>query len=184
MKQLILASQSPRRAKILEKNAISFTVVKTDSEETSYPEDPEKTVRENAILKLSACRKSHPQNPILAADTIVWFNNEIYGKPRDLNEARLMLRKLSGNTHTVFTGVAFTPNESSEIKTAVCKSEVTFHNLSDEAIDDYVNRTKPTDRAGAYDIDENGDILVASYIGEYENIMGLPLEPLRMWEIK
>lgn len=183
MKQLILASQSPRRAKILEENGVQFTIVKTDSEETSYPEDPEKTVRENAVLKLSACRKIHTQASILAADTIVWFNDEIYGKPRDLNEARLMLRKLSGNTHTVFTGVAFTDGESQEIKTSVCRSEVTFHALNDESINEYVERTRPTDRAGAYDIDENGDMLVERYEGEYENIMGLPIKPLRDWGI-
>jgi septum formation protein len=183
MKQLILASQSPRRAKILEENGVQFTIVKTDSEETSYPEDPEKTVCENAVLKLSACRKIHTQASILAADTIVWFNDEIYGKPRDLNEARLMLRKLSSNTHTVFTGVAFTDDEGQEIKTSVCRSEVTFHALSDESINEYVERTHPTDRAGAYDIDENGDMLVERYEGEYENIMGLPIKPLRDWGI-
>lgn len=183
MKQLILASQSPRRAKILEENGVRFTVVKTDSEETSHPEDPEKTVRENAELKLSACRKAYAQASVLAADTIVWFDGEIYGKPRDLNHARSMLRKLSGNTHTVFTGVAFTDGESRKIKTSVCRSEVTFRNLSDDAIDEYVERTRPVDRAGAYDIDENGDMLVARYEGEYENIMGLPIKPLRDWGI-
>lgn len=181
MKQLILASQSPRRAKILEDFGVDFTIVKTDSDEISFPEDPAKTVRENAVLKLSACKTLHDDSPILAADTIVWFENEIYGKPCDLDEARSMLRKLSGRTHTVFTGVAFTDGETDEIKTEVCRSEVTFHELSDAAIDEYVERTRPTDRAGAYDIDENGEMLVARYEGEYENIMGLPLAPLRIW---
>ena len=182
MKRLILASQSPRRAKILEDFGVEFDIVKTDSEEMSFADDPERTVRENAILKLTACRESgHGGDAILAADTIVWFENEIYGKPADLGEARSMLRKLSGQTHTVFTGVAFCGGESEKTETAVCRSEVTFRELSEEAIGEYVERTKPTDRAGAYDIDENGDMLVARYKGEYENIMGLPLAPLREW---
>jgi septum formation protein len=184
MKQLILASQSPRRAKILESLGVSFSIVKTDSEEIDYPEDPERTVSENAVLKLKACQKEYPSSAILAADTIVWFNGEIYGKPRDLNEAKSMLQKLSANTHTVFTGVAFTDGETKEIKTQVCRSEVVFRSLSESAIEEYVERTKPTDRAGAYDIDENGDMLVERYEGEYENIMGLPVLPLENWILR
>jgi septum formation protein len=176
--KITLASGSPRRAKILKDLGVEFDVVKTDAPEVSYPHDPERTVRENALAKGAAAA---PRRRVLSADTIVWFENEIYGKPADLDEARSMLRKLSGQTHTVFTGVAFCGGESEKTETAVCRSEVTFRELSEEAIGEYVERTKPTDRAGAYDIDENGDILVARYEGEYENIMGLPLAPLREW---
>ena len=176
MTRLTLASQSPRRAKILADLGVTFDVVKTDAPEVSLPHDPEGTVVANAHAKLLACGRA----PALAADTIVWFAGKIYGKPRDLAEAKAFLRELSGQTHTVFTGVAYTASPApSPILTACARSNVTFRALSEAAIDEYVARVRPLDRAGAYDIDENGDLIVASYTGEYENIMGLPVEPLR-----
>ena len=170
---LILASGSPRRAKILRDCAVEFTVVKSDAPEVSYPHDPERTVKENALAKGAAVSGEN----ILSADTIVWFNNRIYGKPKDLAEAKEYLRELSGNVHTVFTGVAY----NGEVK--VVRSNVKFRKLSEKMIDEYVARVNPTDRAGAYDIDESGDLIVESYTGSYENIMGLPVEPLKEWNI-
>ena len=88
-----LASGSPRRAKILSALGVQFDIIKTDAQEVSYPEDPERTVVENALAKGAAaagCRN------VLSADTIVWFAGKIYGKPRDLDEARVFLRELSG----------------------------------------------------------------------------------------
>ena len=205
MKPLILASGSPRRAKILRDLGVDFEIVKTEAAEVSIPHDPVRTVTENACAKLRAAadtvatscdlpeeagRAPRTCHPILAADTIVWFNNRIYGKPRDLDEAKEFLRELSGQTHVVFTGVAFwdgkggsAPGTSCKgggaLATACVRSEVTFRKLSEEMIEEYVARVHPTDRAGAYDIDESGNLIVASYTGSYENIMGLPVEPLR-----
>ena len=192
MKPLILASGSPRRAKILRDLGVEFEVVKTEAPEVSIPHDPMRTVTENACAKLRAAavaqerdrsrwpRQARPLplgRAILAADTIVWFDNRIYGKPRDLEEAKEFLRELSGQTHVVFTGVAFRAEDGAE-RTACVESHVTFRALSEEMIEEYVARVHPTDRAGAYDIDEAGDLVVASYTGSYENIMGLPVEPL------
>lgn len=177
---LILASGSPRRAKILRDRGVEFTVVKSDAPEVSYPHDPERTVKENALAKGAAVGRARtPAAPqgILSADTIVWFDGKIYGKPKDLEEAKGYLRELSGNVHTVFTGVAY----NGEVK--VVRSDVKFRKLSDAMIAEYVARVKPTDRAGAYDIDESGDLIVESYTGGYENIMGLPVEPLKEWNI-
>ena len=174
VKFLTLASGSPRRAKILRALGVDFAVVKSDAPEVSYPHDPERTVRENALAKGRAVRAT---GPVLSADTIVWFGGKIYGKPRDLDEAKAFLRELSGQTHTVFTGVAC----DGDVK--VVRSDVTFRPLSDALIDDYVARVRPTDRAGAYDIDESGDLIVAGYTGGYENVMGLPVEPLKAWGI-
>ena len=189
MKPLILASGSPRRAKILRDLGVEFEIVKTEAPEVSIPHDPVRTVTENACAKLRAAvfpcgRLGEAALPvgraILAADTIVWFDNRIYGKPRDLEEAKEFLRELSGQTHVVFTGVAFWDgNGEGALATACVRSEVTFRKLSEEMIEEYVARVHPTDRAGAYDIDESGDLIVASYEGSYENIMGLPVEPLR-----
>ena len=183
MKPLILASGSPRRAKILRGLGVDFEILKTEAAEVSIPHDPVRTVTENACAKLRAAvpatSTALPQGrAILAADTIVWFNNRIYGKPRDLDEAKEFLRELSGQTHVVFTGVAFRAADGTE-RTACVESHVTFRALSEEMIEEYVARVHPTDRAGAYDIDESGDLIVASYTGSYENIMGLPIEPLR-----
>ncbi len=178
---LTLASGSPRRAKILKDLGVDFTVAKSDAPEVSYPHDPERTVRENALAKGAAfgavTRGRRDPAGVLSADTIVWFDGKIYGKPRDLDEAREFLRQLSGRVHTVYTGVAY----DGEVK--VVKSDVKFRELTDAAIDEYVARVKPTDRAGAYDIDESGDLIVEGYTGSYENIMGLPVEPLKEWRI-
>ena len=185
MKPLILASGSPRRAKILRDLGVEFEIVKTEAAEVAIPHDPVRTVTENASAKLHAAAVATSCDPpevvgraILAADTIVWFDNRIYGKPRDLEEAKEFLRELSGQTHVVFTGVAFRAEDGTE-RTVCVESHVTFRALSEEMIEEYVARVHPTDRAGAYDIDESGDLIVASYTGSYENIMGLPVEPLR-----
>ncbi|MBO7685877.1 MAG: septum formation protein Maf [Kiritimatiellae bacterium] len=190
MKPLILASGSPRRAKILRDLGVDFEIVKTEAAEVSIPHDPVRTVTENACAKLRAAVAQERDPPevegraILAADTIVWFDNRIYGKPRDLDEAKAFLRELSGQTHTVFTGIAFGDGKGEgALATACVRSEVTFRELSEEMIEEYVARVHPTDRAGAYDIDESGDLIISSYTGSYENIMGLPVEPLRTFGI-
>ena len=178
--KILLASGSPRRAKILEAHGVAFDVRKTDAPEVSFPHDPERTVVENATAKLKAALAAGVPadvSGVLAADTIVWFANRIYGKPRDLAEAAEFLRALGGRTHAVFTGVALAGRDGA-IRTACARSEVTFHPLDEATIAAYLARVRPLDRAGAYDIDESGDLIVASYAGSYENIMGLPLEPL------
>ena len=171
--KVTLASGSPRRAKILEGLGVDFEVVRTDAPERTYPDDPERTVRENALAKGAAAKGER----VLSADTIVWFGGKIYGKPRDLEEARAFLRELSGRTHCVFTGVAFDGDAK------VVRSDVKFRELGEAEICEYVERVRPTDRAGAYDIDESGDLIVESWTGSYENIMGLPVEPLVEWGI-
>ena len=192
---LILASGSPRRAKILKKLGVQFRVVKTDAEEVAI--EPERTydaeetgsiVEQNACLKVWAGFKAAggSSGGILAADTVVWFRNRILGKPKDLSEAAEYLRMMSDKVHSVFTGVAYLPpdaTEDDEQRFAIVESKVKFRKLSDAMIDEYVARVKPTDRAGAYDIDESGNLIVESHTGSYENIMGLPVEPLREWKI-
>ena len=172
--KIILSSGSPRRAKILSDIGIEFDIVKTDADEVSFESDPERTVRENALAKGAALSG---KRIVLSADTIVWFTNRIYGKPRDLDEAKEFLRELSGRTHKVFTGVAF------DGRVEVVVSEVKFRDLTRTDIEEYVAKVKPVDRAGAYDIDESGSLIVESYGGSYENIMGLPIEPLVKWGI-
>lgn len=154
---------------------LQFMVVKTDAEETNHPSDPEGTVTGNALRKLAACEKRNGE--VLAADTIVWLDGKIYGKPVDLEEARAFLRELSGKTHKVYTGVAYWDGKAT--RTGVGVSEVTFKTLTETEIAEYVEKVKPTDRAGAYDIDDYGPLIIDHFEGEYENIMGLPVEVLR-----
>lgn len=176
VKFLTLASGSPRRAKILRSLGVDFVVEKGDAAEVCYADEPERTVRENALAKGAAAR-GVGGGRVLSADTIVWFGGRIYGKPRDLDEARSFLRELNGKVHTVFTGVAC----DGDVR--VVRSDVRFRRLDEAAIDAYVEHVRPTDRAGAYDIDESGDLIVEGWTGSYENIMGLPVEPLREWGI-
>lgn len=176
MNEIILASGSPRRAKILNELGVRFRVVRTDAPEVAYNAAPERTVSENALAK-GAAAGAAPGQHVLSADTIVWLDDRIFGKPRDYAEAALFLRTLSGRTHSVFTAVAF----DGDVR--VVRSDVTFHVLDEAAIARYLEEVQPLDRAGAYDIDELGSLLVADYTGSYENIMGLPVEPLREWGI-
>lgn len=172
VKFLTLASGSPRRSRILRELGVDFIVAKSDAPEVCYDSDPERTVRENALAKGASF-----ESPVLSADTVVWFDGRVYGKPRDLEEAAEFLRRLGGKTHYVFTALAF----NGDVK--VERSAVRFRVLPESAITEYIERVKPLDRAGAYDIDESGDLIVESYEGSYENIMGLPVGPLREWGI-
>ena len=173
----ILASKSPRRAKILSAHGWEFTVEPTEAEEVSIPRAPKRTVLVNAARKLKACRASNPDAEIVAADTIVWFDGKIYGKPKNMDEARVFLGELSGRSHSVVTAVAYC-RQGGGLRAEVVESRVKFKELSEETIERYVETVRPTDRAGAYDIDESGDLIVESYTGGYENVMGLPMEVL------
>ena len=173
---IVLASGSPRRAQILRDHGVSFQVVKTDAPEVLYPVDPVRTVRENSLLKGRAAEKAG-FSTVLSADTVVAYNGTIYGKPATEAEAFRYLMALSGQTHQVWSGVAFQGD------VVVVRADVTFKTLTRDLIERYIKAVHPLDRAGAYDIDEKGDWLIAGYTGSYENIMGLPLEPLVNWGI-
>ena len=192
--KLILASGSPRRAKILKGLGVDFEVVKTDvAEVTIVPGRPYTAEEAGSVVETNAMMKAAAGfaavgggRGILAADTIVWFRDRILGKPRDLAEAAEFLRSMSGRVHSVFTGVAYLGAGSTAAdapRFVISESRVKFRKLSEKMIEEYVARVKPTDRAGAYDIDESGDLIVEGYEGSYENIMGLPVEPLKEWGI-
>lgn len=177
---LILGSASPRRKKILHALGCAFTVSSADTDEIHDASDPVRTVVANALEKYRACRARHPHAALIAADTLVWFEGRLIGKPKDLGEAAHFLRDFSGRTQIVYTGIALgLPNREPEIR--VEASSVRFKPLSEETIQAYLHKTRPLDRAGAYDIDENGDLLIAGYSGSYTNIMGLPEAPVRDW---
>jgi septum formation protein len=180
MPSLILGSASPRRKKILHAIGCDFSVFAPDTEEIHDAADPVHTVVTNALAKHRACRARFPEAALITADTLVWFEGRLIGKPADLEEAAQFLRAFSGRTQIVYTGLALgLPGREPEVR--VEASSVHFKILSEEAIREYLERTRPLDRAGAYDIDENGDLLIAGYSGSYTNIMGLPDAPVRDW---
>jgi len=177
---LVVGSVSPRRHNLLRQLGLSFEVLAADADEIHDSNDPVGTVVHNALAKHAACLRLRPNACLLTADTLVLFADRLIGKPRDLQEAAEFLRAFSGRTQTVYTAVALScPGDEPDIR--VEASAVHFRPIEENAIQEYLQRTQPLDRAGAYDIDENGDMLIAGFGGSYTNIMGLPIEVVADW---
>ena len=177
--RIILASRSPRRQKLMRQLGIRFEVVIKDFDE-SYPENlsGEEIAIYLAGQKAKSFRNEISDNEIIiTADTIVWCNDKVLGKPADKEEARQMLRDLSGNTHEVITGVTLL--SSSKERSFSVSTKVTFGNLSDDEIDYYIEKFRPYDKAGAYGIQEWIGLAACSRIeGSYFNVVGLPVQRL------
>lgn len=173
---LILASGSPRRKEILENAGFSFKIITADVEET-LPENitPEAAVEYLAELKGGAVAENN-SGVVVSADTVVAFDGIILGKPENEADAERMLKMLSGNTHSVYTGVCV-QSESRKV-TFFEKTDVTFYELSDEEIKSYIATKEPMDKAGAYGIQGKGAVLVEKINGDYLNVVGLPLARL------
>lgn len=179
---LILASGSPRRKEILEELGYRFTIRTAAFDESAVSlEKPAQGVQKLALGKAMAAAEETPVEAptlFLGSDTVVAMNDVVMGKPADEDDAKAMLRSLSGNTHVVYTGVALVEkNERDEIvanETFVEATEVTFFDLSDEEIDWYVGTGEPMDKAGAYGIQGLGRVLVEGIRGDYETVVGLP----------
>ncbi len=176
---LILASRSPRRQQLLRELGLKFDVVINEYEET-YPEglNGEEIARYVAHEKAASFKNGISDNEIIiAADTIVWCNNKVLGKPVDHEDAERFLKEISGNTHEVITGVSLL-SKSKEL-TFSDSTKVTFEVLSEEEICYYIDKYSPFDKAGAYGIQEWIGILACSHIdGSYFNVVGLPVQRL------
>ena len=171
---LILASQSPRRRELLALVGIAHTVMPADIDERVRPDEhPAPHAERLARGKASALAAVHPHAIVVGADTIVVVDGDILGKPRDAAEAKAMLRRLSGRTHTVFTAVAVA--RDGRIVSGVEQVEVTFRALDDDAIARYVATGEPMDKAGAYGIQGYGATIVERIDGDYFAVMGLAL---------
>lgn len=177
---LVVGSASPRRHRLLRQAGLAIEVLVADASEIHDGNDPVGTVVHNALAKHAACRRLRSDACLLTADTLVLFAGRLIGKPRDLSEAAEFLRAFSGRTQTVYTAAALSlPGRAPDVR--VEASAVHFRTLPETAIQEYLHRTRPLDRAGAYDIDENGDMLIAGHGGSYTNIMGLPMETVCDW---
>ena len=173
-RNLVLASSSPSRKMLLEQAGLSFDVVVSGVDETvpsGYT--PAQTVETLARRKGEAVLPLCPDRPIIAADSVVSIDGLILGKPKDDQAARETLRRLSGRTHEIFTGVCLL----AEGKTDVfhMSTQVTFYPLTEEEIAEYVAMGESRGRAGAYGIEGIGVVLVQSIQGDYANIVGLPV---------
>lgn len=173
---LILASNSPRRRELLTGLGINYEIRIISNIEENYPNN----LSPQEIPLYLAAQKAKPyilsdNELLITADTIVILNGEVLGKPKDENEARIMLKKLSGRTHSVITGVALT--SLTKQNTFKVTTEVTFKQLSNEEINYYISNYQPLDKAGAYGIQEwIGFIGVTSIKGSFYNVMGLPVQ--------
>ena len=179
--KLILSSNSPRRKELLAGLDIPFEVRVIKGIDESFPDDlPTDEIAEFVSKKKAAAYAVAEDEIVITADTIVVLDGEVLGKPRDLDDAAAMLRRLSGRTHRVITGVTL-KNEVKQTSFSVV-SEVTFKSLSDDEISYYVHRYQPLDKAGAYGIQEwIGYIGVTSLSGSYFNVVGFPVQ--RIYEV-
>jgi len=177
LREVALASRSPRRKQILESVGLRVVVVPSSYHEPAYRPadgDPRKFARTVARNKANAAAAEGP--PVLvAADTIVVAGASVYGKPRDAEHAREMLRELSGRDHTVYTGFAAVDRAAGAGEDGVESARVTFLNLDEDRIAAYVESGEPLDKAGSYGIQGLGALLIASIAGDFFTVMGLPL---------
>lgn len=175
--EVILASQSPRRRELLTLVGIKHLVSPADIDESVMPDElPVPHCERLARAKAHVLAERHPDAVVIAADTIVVLDGDILGKPRDAADARAIIARLSGRTHTVFTAMAVARGGRTE--SAVEEVAVTFRVLSAEEIAEYVATGEPMDKAGAYGIQGYGATIVERIDGDYFSVMGLGLRRL------
>ena len=177
--KVILASASPRRKEILQNTKLNFDIQKSDIEEVILEnESPEDMVVRLAYEKALDVAKNNEDALVIGADTVVVIDDKILGKPKDETEAYNMIKLLSGKTHYVITGFALI-NLSLNKKIVDCQiSQVTFKELSEATIKDYIQTKESLDKAGAYGIQGYGGLLVKNIQGDYFNIVGLPISKI------
>lgn len=175
-----LASKSPRRRKLLKLLNIKFKAISVDLDETiKNGEAPINAVKRIALEKLDAARLHLKKGLIITADTVVVIDNKIIGKPKDEADAKKILKKLSGNTHEVFTGFALYNSKSNKRIVDYEGTKVTFRKLDEVEILEYIKSGSPMDKAGAYGIqDDFGAVFIEKINGCYYNVVGLPLAKL------
>lgn len=176
---IILASASPRRKEILENVNLKFTVQSSHIEEVVLENEPPKDlVMRLAFEKCMDVAKKNPNALVIGADTIVALDNNILGKPKDEHHAYKMIKSLSNKKHEVITGISLINLSLNKKVTDYVVSEVTFKDLSEETIKDYIKTKESLDKAGAYGIQGYGALLVDSIKGDYFNIVGLPISKI------
>lgn len=177
MPKIILASNSPRRKELFKLITEDFEIETSNLEEIIDDEIPfEEAVMELAFQKAADVFSKHKEDYVLGFDTLVLIDDTLLGKPKNKEEAKMMLKQLSGKTHFVITGCAIISKVVS--KSFYEKTRVTFVTMSDEEIDEYVDTLEPMDKAGAYAIQGKGAKFVKSVTGDFFTVMGMPISKL------
>ncbi len=183
---IILASKSPRRKELLENIGIKPLIIVSEADENINEKDPEKLVLELSSIKADAVYKKVKEegNPVinegdyvLGADTVVYAEGMILGKPKDKEDAREMIKSLSGNVHSVFTGFTLIDSEGKHIRKSI-ETKVYVYEMSDDEIEEYVSSDEPYDKAGAYGIQGLFGKYVEKIDGDYNNVVGLPVSAI------
>ena len=174
---LILASESPRRRELIKKITSDFVVIPSNVDESLLHIAPHDLPGELSKLKAYSIYASHPDDEVLACDTVVILNGELMGKPKDKEEAFEMLSKLSGNKHVVISGYTYISKQKEITRTV--RTYVYFNKLSKEQINAYIASGSPMDKAGAYGIQDEKFHLVNHIEGDFDNVIGLPVEDIR-----
>ncbi|MBZ4642464.1 MAG: nucleoside triphosphate pyrophosphatase [Deferribacteres bacterium] len=175
LQKIILASGSPRRREIFTKLGINFQYVTSEVEEKfDENENVEDQVMKIAAMKAYKVASIYDEAFIIGADTVVYLENQIIGKPKDAYDAQRILRLLSGKMHEVITGVAVVNKKNGICERFFQKTDVYFKKLNDEIINWYIDSEEPLDKAGAYGIQGKGSLLVEKIHGDYDNVVGLP----------
>ena len=176
---LILASESPRRRELLKSLGLPFEIKSAQVRELEQADNAcsvSLLPLENARLKAGAVSCQYPGDVVIGADTAIVFENQLIGKPRDEADARRILSMLSGRTHEVVTGIALMrTGENAFCRSWSEVSQVTFKELTSAVIDEYLQLVNVLDKAGAYAIQEHGELIISGFTGELNNIIGLPL---------
>ena len=179
IKPIVLASSSPRRKELLEKIGLNFIIdaaeINEDHGRRIKPAELAKTI---SLEKAKAVADRHPRSIIIAADTFGVMDGRLLGKPRDEEEARDMLLRMSGRRHSVITGFTILDTETGKSISEAVETRVYFRKLGREEIESYVKTGEPLDKAGAYAIQGLGALLVEKIEGDYCNVIGLPLNSL------
>ncbi len=164
---------------------LDFSVESADIDETSTADEtPEDGSRRLALAKAEAVAEKNPDSLVIAADTVVAMDGKAIGKPADKEDAHSILRRLSGRTHEVITAVAYVRLCEKIRRSSVCRSDVTFHDLSGAMIDKYLATGEYADKAGGYAIQGYGKVLVKSHGGSFTNIVGLPVRELLRFVVR
>lgn len=186
MRQIILASSSPRRRELLEKAGVHFQVMPSQEEEHIEKKEPAQIVENLSWQKAASVASKTGQDVIvIGSDTLVAYEGRVLGKPRDEEEAVETLKLLQGNTHQVYTGVTVIVRDKEEeiTKTFSRRTDVTFYPVDEKEIRDYVATGDPMDKAGSYDIRGDFSVYIKEIYGDYNNVVGLPVSML-FWEMK
>ena len=176
MKQIILASTSPRRKELLKKIGIKFKAVNNGYEEDlTLPKKPKDLVKFLSFGKAKSVSEKYKNSLIISGDTIVVYNNKVLGKPKTKKQAKEFLQMLSGKTHSVITACTVMDTESGKEITWDTETKISMKNLSNCQIDKYISTGEPMDKAGAYAIQGLGAVFITKICGDYFATVGLPI---------